>query len=680
MTVAAMIEIGAGGHSGSRGHSEPGQSLPGTNAAGKAQGAEWGGALGVSASTSFIPAAASFRSSWQSELASLNADLECSSKEGAAADQSSASTEGLTIESAQGNSATITTTSQSPSQRSGLENSKQIALTVGKENLSLAGTGSGIAIPRTAVGALRQPSSTPAPKSGATVSTWPKGGTAGNSQVVSSGKIAKSEAASGEVEANSIAAQSISLAIPASAGEVQPSGIMDAPLQIPLTDLSNELSSAFSSGSIQSASSFPSGLEMAPEGTIVAGNHAAGPLKMVADGRGAQSSHSYDPVTSTSAKSVNSGEGEEVTTVASGLHEKASVVRAKTSPTAEHGGLRGGNIEEVKSPATNGSARPTAREELSSSGRMRPQSEDSTHALTYSQPRPQAQPAIREVDTVAAPVGKVAMDRSSAVSNAASSQSAPVLDTAPTTDKAGPTGNSKATSVQSSSRSSHAAVGARGDRQGQALQTVQDGANSTALSRDPSAVRSALSLDAESAGAMSKNEPAARDTFAALDAGSSSGTTTWVHAGARSAEAGFQDPTLGWVGVRADASGGGVHASLVPGSAEAAVTLGGHLAGLNSYMAEHHTPIDSITLAAPEDRSANSGMGQGGQQSGHQGMNQEAGQNTGQGAPSSQQSSTRVSAPVSTGAASQEVSANSGRTEATARAFIPEGTHISVMA
>jgi hypothetical protein len=96
------------------------------------------------------------------------------------------------------------------------------------------------------------------------------------------------------------------------AGEVQPSGIMDAPLQIPLTDLSNELSSAFSSGSIQSASSFPSGLEMAPEGTIVAGNHAAGPLKMVADGRGAQSSHSYDPVTSTSAKSVNSGEGEEV--------------------------------------------------------------------------------------------------------------------------------------------------------------------------------------------------------------------------------------------------------------------------------------------------------------------------------------------------------------------------------
>ena len=165
-----MIEIGAGGHSGSRRHSEPGQSLPGTNAAGKAQGAEWGGALGVSASTSFIPAAASFRSSWQSELASLNADLECSSKEGAAADQSSASTEGLTIESAQGNSATITTTSQSPSQRSGLENSKQIALTVGKENLSLAGTGSGIAIPRTAVGALRQPSSTPAPKSGATVS------------------------------------------------------------------------------------------------------------------------------------------------------------------------------------------------------------------------------------------------------------------------------------------------------------------------------------------------------------------------------------------------------------------------------------------------------------------------------------------------------------------------------
>ena len=170
--------------------------------------------------------------------------------------------------------------------------------------------------------------------------------------------------------------------------------------------------------------------------------------------------------------------------------------------------------------------------------------------------------------------------------------------------------------------------------------------------------------------------PAAlRETFAALDAESSTGMPSWVHAGAHRAEAGIQDPALGWVGVRADLSGGGVHAALVPGSAEAAVALGGHLAGLNAYLTEQHTPVTSLTLAAPEGRTTEFGMDQG---AGH--MHQGAGQDTGQGASSGQQSSPQASEPVLTALVNREVPAFAGRAETTAQSVIPKGVHISVMA
>jgi hypothetical protein len=122
--------------------------------------------------------------------------------------------------------------------------------------------------------------------------------------------------------------------------------------------------------------------------------------------------------------------------------------------------------------------------------------------------------------------------------------------------------------------------------------------------------------------------PDSREAFATLDAGGATGKPTWIHAGAQRAEAGFQDPDLGWVGVRADTSGGSVHAELVPGSADAAQTLGGHIAGLNAYLAEHHTPVETLTLTSPESGSLGSGSGMG---SGD-GMQQETGHESGQGA------------------------------------------------
>jgi hypothetical protein len=98
------------------------------------------------------------------------------------------------------------------------------------------------------------------------------------------------------------------------------------------------------------------------------------------------------------------------------------------------------------------------------------------------------------------------------------------------------------------------------------------------------------------------------DPFLALDA-ERTPPSTWIHAGTHHAEAGYLDPALGWVGVRADAAAGGVHAALVPASGEAAQLLGGHLPALNSYLAEHHGSTATVTMMAPHDGGSGAGRG-----------------------------------------------------------------------
>jgi hypothetical protein len=125
-----------------------------------------------------------------------------------------------------------------------------------------------------------------------------------------------------------------------------------------------------------------------------------------------------------------------------------------------------------------------------------------------------------------------------------------------------------------------------------------------------------------------------RDTFAALDAGTGGAAPTWIHAGAERAEAGFEDPALGWVGVRAGLEGGGVHASLIPGSDEASVILGSQISGLNAFLAEHHTGVATLSLAPPESRSIDAGdggFGQNADQSPQQGTGQSSQQGSYQG-------------------------------------------------
>ncbi len=163
-----------------------------------------------------------------------------------------------------------------------------------------------------------------------------------------------------------------------------------------------------------------------------------------------------------------------------------------------------------------------------------------------------------------------------------------------------------------------------------------------------------------------------RATFAALDAAAGPGTQSWVHTGPHQAEAGFEDPALGWVGVRADLGAGGVHAALLPGSVEAAQALSGHLAGLNAYLAEHHTPVAALSMAAPGSQGMDARAGQG--------MNPGSGQNSGQGGSPAPYSNPQPPAAAISRAVFQETSAPSGQPDGAAPLAIRAGVHISVVA
>jgi hypothetical protein len=116
--------------------------------------------------------------------------------------------------------------------------------------------------------------------------------------------------------------------------------------------------------------------------------------------------------------------------------------------------------------------------------------------------------------------------------------------------------------------------------------TKSDGANDLRVARD----------ETQPQGAMGS---IGHDPFTALDARTTD-ATTWLQTGTHHAEAGYLDPSLGWVGVRAETSGSALHAAILPGSGEAAQALGGHLTALNSFMTEQHGRSSTVTLASPD--------------------------------------------------------------------------------
>jgi hypothetical protein len=164
-------------------------------------------------------------------------------------------------------------------------------------------------------------------------------------------------------------------------------------------------------------------------------------------------------------------------------------------------------------------------------------------------------------------------------------------------------------------------------------------ADASAWVRNPAGAHEVLSAASSvAAGSTGTQDITAREAIASLDAAPAVGTPNWLHAASRQAEAGFQDPALGWVGVRADLDGGIVHATVVTGSSEAAQALSGHLAGLSSYLTEQQTPVATLTITT----SGGSGLEAGVDQS----MQQSSGQNAEQGAAAGSQHG--ASAPAST--------------------------------
>jgi hypothetical protein len=133
---------------------------------------------------------------------------------------------------------------------------------------------------------------------------------------------------------------------------------------------------------------------------------------------------------------------------------------------------------------------------------------------------------------------------------------------------------------------------------------------------------------------------------------------------------------LGWVGVRAEMGEGGVHASVMPGSANAAEELSGHLPGLHAYLNEQHTPVEAVTMAGSGDHSAGRGTEPGG---GH-GTQQGPGQHDEQSSDSETRGNARLNSPVFSAVSSTVGNVPAGANGLDRSGGMPGGTHVSVMA
>ena len=107
------------------------------------------------------------------------------------------------------------------------------------------------------------------------------------------------------------------------------------------------------------------------------------------------------------------------------------------------------------------------------------------------------------------------------------------------------------------------------------------------------------------------------EVFSTLDSAPNGVRPEWRHASGTRAEAGFNDPALGWVGVRAEKSGTNVQATLVPGSEPAADALQGHVHGLSTYLSEQNAGVGKLTVAMPEHGDRGSAGGSGPDSNGH---------------------------------------------------------------
>jgi hypothetical protein len=213
--------------------------------------------------------------------------------------------------------------------------------------------------------------------------------------------------------------------------------------------------------------------------------------------------------------------------------------------------------------------------------------------------------------------------------------------------------------------------------------SVQSAQDASLIPQDSAAVRAVAGIVSNPNAASqqsSSSTPTVHDTFAALDSGNGTDKTTWVHTGSQQAEAGYHDPELGWISVRADSASGAVHASVVPSSESAGQTLNSHMAGLNDYLTERHSSVASVTVASPENRAMTAAGDQGSGQNSGQSMNPGAGNGGGQNSSENAGQSATATPVASPLYGTRDPSATTGVAEAAVAASVSSGGHISVMA
>jgi flagellar hook-length control protein FliK len=196
------------------------------------------------------------------------------------------------------------------------------------------------------------------------------------------------------------------------------------------------------------------------------------------------------------------------------------------------------------------------------------------------------------------------------------------------------------------------------------------------LTNSPLGLHGPMSLAGKPGGVSSTlAAPASSEPFAAIDAGFDQARPTWIHAGVNHAEVGYQDAVLGWVGVRAEVGGGGIHAALVPSSAEAAQTLSGHMTELNAYLTDHHAGVERLTVAPPQQSNLS-----GSEQDSSRNMQQGTGQNSGQGSNADRPWMNQAEPPPISLAAGVEAQTSDPMLNLNPHALRTEGVHISVLA
>lgn len=194
---------------------------------------------------------------------------------------------------------------------------------------------------------------------------------------------------------------------------------------------------------------------------------------------------------------------------------------------------------------------------------------------------------------------------------------------------------------------------------------VADGAV-TEYARVPVETHDTVNLQRPSAN--NAEDSTAQDTFSALDASAAAPHVSWTQAGTQRAEAGYADPDLGWVSVRADLHGGSVHATVIASSSDSATTLGAELAGLNAHLAAQQIPVEPVTMAATSGQSMNlsDAMQQGSSQNSRDDNRQS-------------DASAEVSPLPNIASGGAAIHDATLRSDLLASQFIETGTHISVM-